>query len=156
MYCPSPGVYKINCSCGSSYIGQTKRTIAERLKEHIAAVKNRQSNKSAIAEHLLQAGSNHWVEFHRPQILSTDRHYHTRLVREAVEIKKCPNNFNREDGFKLSSTWNPVLRKTQPRFPSKSVNTSVDIISVVCRRPNMVENENKGVDEDSSPECREL
>ncbi|CAH0673960.1 unnamed protein product [Spodoptera exigua] len=69
----SPGVYKINCSCGSSYIGQTKRTIAERLKEHIAAVKNRQSNKSAIAEHLLQAGSNHWVEFHKfsPLIATT-------------------------------------------------------------------------------------
>ncbi|XP_045455125.1 uncharacterized protein LOC123664651 [Melitaea cinxia] len=35
----TPGVYKINCSCGSSYIGQTKRKIAERVKEYIAAVK---------------------------------------------------------------------------------------------------------------------
>ncbi|XP_059055747.1 uncharacterized protein LOC131849649 [Achroia grisella] len=29
----APGVYKIDCSCGSFYIGQTKRSIAERLKK---------------------------------------------------------------------------------------------------------------------------
>ncbi|XP_063625255.1 uncharacterized protein LOC134796991 [Cydia splendana] len=37
----NPGVYKIECSCGSAYIGQTKRSVQERVKEHIAAVKNR-------------------------------------------------------------------------------------------------------------------
>ncbi|XP_059049894.1 uncharacterized protein LOC131844916 [Achroia grisella] len=34
-----PGVYKVDCSCGSSYIGQTKR-IARRIAEHIKAIKN--------------------------------------------------------------------------------------------------------------------
>ena len=110
----TPGVYKIDCSCGSSYIGQTKRTIAERVKEHIAAVKNQQTSKSAVAEHLLDTGINHWMELHNPRILSTDRHYHTRLIREAIEIKKY-KNFNRENGFQLSSTWNPVIRKCKPR-----------------------------------------
>ncbi|CAG9789955.1 unnamed protein product [Diatraea saccharalis] len=55
----TPGVYKIECSCGRCYIGQTKRTITERVREHITAVKNRQVNKSAIAEHLLERGTNH-------------------------------------------------------------------------------------------------
>lgn len=134
----TPGVYKIDCSCGSSYIGQTKRTIHERVKEHIAAVKNRQSNKSAIAEHLLERGTNHWIEFYRTQVLSTDRHFYSRVVREAIEIKKHPNNFNREDGHNLSSAWNPVFAK-QPRFSSQSVNNqnkacirNRDTVSVVC------------------------
>lgn len=56
-----PGVYKINCSCGSSYIGQTKRIIACRVGEHIKAVKNADVHKSAIAQHLLESGSNHWI-----------------------------------------------------------------------------------------------
>lgn len=126
----TPGVYKIDCSCGSSYIGQTKRTIAERVKEHIAAVKNRQVNKSAIAEHLLESGPNHWIELHAPKILSTERHYYSRLVREAVEIKKYPN-FNREDGLKLAAAWNPVIRKCSRRdlYSVKPVDT----VSVVCR-----------------------
>ncbi|XP_045449970.1 uncharacterized protein LOC123658651 [Melitaea cinxia] len=154
----TPGVYRINCSCGSSYIGQTKRTIAERVKEHIAAVKNRQTNKSAIAEHILQPGINHWIEFHRTEILSTDRHFYSRLVREAIEIKKH-KTFNREDGFKLSPTWNPVIKITQPRFSSQSVKyqnrhlpvdlQNRDIISVVCRGTNDNNHELR-VDEETS------
>ncbi|CAH0728911.1 unnamed protein product, partial [Brenthis ino] len=54
----TPGVYKIDCTCGSSYIGQTKRTIAEQVKEHIATLNNCQMAKSAIAEHLLNSNSN--------------------------------------------------------------------------------------------------
>lgn len=128
----TPGVYKVDCSCGSSYIGQTKRTISERVKEHIAAVKNRQTNKSAIAEHLLEAGSNHWIELHQPQVLSTDRHYYSRVVREAVEIKKY-KNFNREDGYRLSTAWNPVISsRCKPRRNNVGRECK-DVLSVVCR-----------------------
>ncbi|KAI5638489.1 reverse transcriptase (RNA-dependent DNA polymerase) domain-containing protein [Phthorimaea operculella] len=125
------GVSKVQCSCGKSYIGQTKRTVSERVKEHIAAVKNRQMHKSAIAEHLITSGPNHWIELHAPKILSVERHYYPRIVREAIEIKKNPNNFNREDGFKLSSAWSPVIDKLKPRDLS-SVQSS-DTVSVVCR-----------------------
>ena len=103
------------------------------MKEHIAAVKNRQVEKSAIAEHLLQSGSNHWIELHAPRILSTERHYYSRIVREAVEIKKY-KNFNREDGYKLSSTWNPVISLCKCREDKSD--TVSDIVSVVCRVPN--------------------
>ncbi|XP_045455276.1 uncharacterized protein LOC123664954 [Melitaea cinxia] len=153
----TPGFYKINCSCGSSYIGQTKRTIAEKVKEHIAAVKNRQTNKSAIAEHILQPGINHWIGFHRTEILSTDRHF-SRVVREAIEIKKH-KTFNREDGFKLSPTWNPVIKITQPRFSSqlaKYQNRHLpddlqirDVIRVV-RRGKTYNNHELRVDEETS------
>ncbi|XP_046976328.1 uncharacterized protein LOC124542420 [Vanessa cardui] len=74
-----PGVYKIDCSCGKSYVGQTKRTVSCRINEHIKAVKTNDTKKSAIADHLLEAGSNHWIEFHNTQILSTERHYIPRL-----------------------------------------------------------------------------
>ncbi|XP_064073285.1 uncharacterized protein LOC135193669 [Vanessa tameamea] len=33
-----PGVYKIDCSCGKSYVGQTKRTVSCRINEHIKAL----------------------------------------------------------------------------------------------------------------------
>ncbi|KAI5634371.1 hypothetical protein NE865_12919 [Phthorimaea operculella] len=128
------GVYKVQCSCGKSYIGQTKRSISERVKEHIAAVKNRQTHKSAIAEHLLTSGANHWIELHAPKVLSVERHYYSRVVREAIEIKKNPNNFNREDGFKLSTTWSPVIDKIKTR--DSLSDRSSDIVSVVCR-PNV-------------------
>lgn len=127
-----PGVYKIDCSCGSTYIGQTKRTVACRVKEHIRAVKNNEPEKSAIAKHLLEAGTNHWIELHNPQIISTERHYIPRLVREAIEISKY-NNFNRDDGFQLSSVWNPVVRLcSNQKRPRKVLRT--DTVSFVCRK----------------------
>ncbi|XP_026496530.1 uncharacterized protein LOC113401036 [Vanessa tameamea] len=106
-----PGVYKIDCSCGKSYVGHTKRTISCRINEHIKAVKNNDTKKSAIAEHILEAGPNHWIEFHNAQILATKRHYIPRLVREAIEITKY---INREDGFQLSKVWNPVTKLCKP------------------------------------------
>ena len=155
----TPGVYKVDCSCGSSYIGQTKRTIADRVKEHIAAVKNRRTSKSAIAEHLLEAGTNHWIEFHNTQVLSTERHFYSRAVREAIEIKKY-KNFNREDGFKLSATWNPVIKNLLPRFSARSdrhqgvCTDNRDTVSVVCdgtwRQENIKNVENVRVEEEPS------
>ena len=44
-------VYKIPCSCGKKYIGETKRALGTRLKEHQAATRRGEVEKSAIAEH---------------------------------------------------------------------------------------------------------
>lgn len=138
-----PGVYKIDCSCGSSYIGQTKRTIACRVKEHIRAVKNVDTQKSAIAEHLIESGSNHWIELHNPQVISTERHYIPRLVQEAIEITKH-RNFNREDGFQLSGVWNPVVRMCRNQKNCVVPVARPDTVSVVCRDGVKCDNETDG------------
>lgn len=49
------GIYEIECdSCEKSYIGQTKRRVKTRWKEHESAMRNYQSTKSAVAEHCLK------------------------------------------------------------------------------------------------------
>ena len=45
------GVYKIDCSCGKCYIGETEPSLQKRLKEHGAHMKNGRSCTSAFAEH---------------------------------------------------------------------------------------------------------
>ena len=42
--------------CNSAYIGQTKRLLGVRLKEHQKAVFTGDSEKSALAEHVLKTG----------------------------------------------------------------------------------------------------
>ena len=37
-------VYKVDCSCGSTYVGETGRTLEVRMKEHKRAVRMDQAN----------------------------------------------------------------------------------------------------------------
>jgi hypothetical protein len=50
------GVYCIPCECGKGYMGQTSRTIEIKCQEHIRHLCHGQSEKSAVAEHLLSQG----------------------------------------------------------------------------------------------------
>lgn len=44
-------VYKIDCSCGRSYIGETECSLKTRLKKHGADIKNGGYHTSTLAEH---------------------------------------------------------------------------------------------------------
>ena len=44
-------VYRIPCSCGQVYIGETKRRLETRLKEHRDACERGMMERSAVAEH---------------------------------------------------------------------------------------------------------
>ena len=44
-------VYRIPCSCGKFYIGETVRRLEMRLKEHRGACEKGMTKKSATAEH---------------------------------------------------------------------------------------------------------
>lgn len=133
----SPGVYLVPCSCGKSYIGETKRSISVRLKEHIKAVQNNAVTKSAICEHLAYADKEHEIYFHKVKSLATERFYFPRLVREAVEIRKTPN-FNRDLSFKLSSSWDPVLYGLKR---SMHVDRPQDTVSIICRDNKFLSNQ---------------
>lgn len=55
------GIYKISCqNCDQVYVGQTKRSLKVRFKEHLAHVKYRRPDKSSVALHMFENG--HKVE----------------------------------------------------------------------------------------------
>jgi len=117
------GVYKIPCSCGSAYIGTTKRSISTRIKEHQRNCRLGHTDKSAVAEHAFEERI-HNINFNDTQVLSRTTHYYPRLNREAIEIFKHPFNFNRkEEGIKINRLWHPVLEKVTrgPSSPSEYI-----------------------------------
>ncbi|CAH2086613.1 unnamed protein product [Euphydryas editha] len=127
------GVYKLDCECGLSYIGQTKRSIETRVKEHIADMKHQRSTKSAVYQHT-QQGTNHYIRFDKPQILAKEHRFLPRMIREAIEIKKHPN-FNREDGWNVPPAWEPVLKLIEPK-ENKNTARLPDTISSFCMNRN--------------------
>ncbi|CAG9569803.1 unnamed protein product [Danaus chrysippus] len=126
------GVYKLDCDCGLSYIGQTKRSISTRVKEHVSDVRNRRASKSAVCEHALDKPG-HYIRFDQPQILAREDRYIPRLIREAIEIKKHPN-FNRKDGWNLSNTWDPLLKNMKSHVRDHTAGPR-DTVSAFCRHP---------------------
>lgn len=49
------GIYEVQCKdCTKLYIGQTRRKLATRFKEHCSHIKHNRSSKSAVALHALE------------------------------------------------------------------------------------------------------
>ena len=73
-------VYRLNCSCGSFYIGQTRRKLVKRLEEHPS------SPNFKVCNHL-QSNPFHKVDFQNPQILISCPEKHKLLILESLHIQ---------------------------------------------------------------------
>jgi hypothetical protein len=82
-------------------VGQTGRTIEARCKEHMR-------HTSGQPEKSVADLKRHNIDFSRISILDKATGYRDRKIKEAVEIRLYPRNFNRDGGFTLSRSWFPV------------------------------------------------
>ena len=90
-------VYKIPCSsCPRVYIGQTGRTLGQRVKEHQRSVRDKKIATSALAEHLERTG--HTIDWTSTEVLDNCTHTSKRCLVESWMIQKEPSSLNRELG----------------------------------------------------------
>ena len=95
------------CECGTCYIGETGRSILERVKEHYTDLHYNRTIKSALAEHVDK--TKHHILMDKVEILARCDKFHERRIREAIEIKLNPNNINRDQGVEISRAWLPII-----------------------------------------------
>ena len=74
-------VYKLTCSFGSNYVGQTRRNLINRFKEHSS------SDKHEVCRHLMD-NADHKVDFANPNILSSSGDFARLLILESHFIQK--------------------------------------------------------------------
>ncbi|KYN19992.1 hypothetical protein ALC57_07763 [Trachymyrmex cornetzi] len=103
-------VYKINClSCESSYVGQTKRKVRTRVKEHKSNTTSSISLHSVVAQH--QVNFNHKFNWDDIEILDTEPFFNKRLTSEMIFIKKQIHSINKQnDTEKLPESYFPLLK----------------------------------------------
>ena len=104
-------VYQIPCSCGMVYIGETKRRLEIRVKEHKDACKKGLMEKSAIAEHAWT--HRHPINWDEMSVMAHARGQGELLLKEAIHIQMTPaeDRFNRDGGVELPGCRIAALRR---------------------------------------------
>lgn len=103
-------VYRIPCTCGSCYIGQTKQRLEERLKQHkndCRTVNFLKTGKTALSSHHFDTGHNFC--FDQVSVLHRENNLVKRNLSEMVFIK-LNNTINlRSDTQGLNVVYNDIL-----------------------------------------------
>ena len=86
-------VYKINClDCDSSYVGQTKRKLKTRIKEHKIDIRRSTSEIPVISCH--QLNERHELDWDNIKILDTEQSLFKRIS-EMIYIKSQISSINK-------------------------------------------------------------
>ena len=104
-------VYEVPCTCGQVYIGETRRRLGTRLKEHRDACKKGLTDKSAIAEHAWTNG--HPIRWDATKVLQRASRTMELVMKESLSIRTKPESerFNRDSGFELPDCWIATYKK---------------------------------------------
>lgn len=104
-------VYEVPCTCGKVYIGETKRRLETRLKEHKDACAKCLTDKSAIAEHAWT--NDHPINWAETKVLQRASRTMELVMKEALSIRTTPadTRFNRDEGYDLPECWIATYKK---------------------------------------------
>jgi len=100
------GIYEIVCSCQKSYIGQTKRKIKTRVKEHQRYIA-KQTVSSELSQHVIEEG-HHIVGYRKVKTVRTQKE---RDIWEAAFIIKRGDKLIKKRSGNLREQWGKLLRR---------------------------------------------
>ena len=121
-------VYRIPCSdCGELYIGQTKRTLQQRITSHKSDI-NRKITNCALSEHSIN--NKHKPKYDAVSILHNERILNKRLFLEMVEINDEPKSMNKKtDINNLSTIYTYLLKLNKDLLKNNNNDISSDSLS---------------------------
>jgi len=107
-------VYLIPCKdCQATYVGQTKRQLHTRIKEHKTDINKNNASPSAITLHRLE--SSHEIDWDNIKILDEEHIYNKRLISEMIYIKRQKNGLNNQnDTVSLPDSYSPIINSLPP------------------------------------------
>jgi hypothetical protein len=79
-------------NCDASYVGQSKRQLKTRIKEHRNNIKLAPDKHSVVSDHIINC--DHTFDWDHASILDKETNYHKRLVSEMIHIREQNNSIN--------------------------------------------------------------
>jgi hypothetical protein len=107
-------VYKISClDCDATYIGQTKRQLRTRIREHRQDIVKKTGVPSVVSIHRIE--NNHDFDWNNIEILDIETSYSKRLISEMIQIKRHILTINKQsDTELLPVSYLPVINLFPP------------------------------------------
>ena len=82
--------YEIPCCCWKVYIGETKRTLQTKMKEHRAAARLGHLEKSVSSSRTCLAGGTYNIDWSDVRVLDEAPKNSVLLIKEALHIRMKP------------------------------------------------------------------
>ena len=107
------GIYEIKCQdgCAAEYVGQSRRKIAVRFGEHMAHFRRQETERSSVADHLLEEG--HFTYVLKLKLLRQGNRQEQLDMLESIEIAKKKTNqmLLNSDGGPITSVLTRLFEK---------------------------------------------
>jgi len=109
--CKNNVIYKIACNnCDATYVGQTKRQLRTRIKEHKNNIKLDQSKLCVISEHIIKF--NHSFDWDNVKILDCESKFYKKITSEMIHIKEQKASLNlNSDTELLNESYFDILKE---------------------------------------------
>jgi hypothetical protein len=95
-------IYSIPCECGRSYIGETGRPLAVRLREHRHNLEQGRLEKSKLAQHAYEEG--HRIGWDDARVLEIESNSRCRKYKELAHMA-CLINPISQPNLDISPIW---------------------------------------------------
>ena len=82
------------------YIGETGRSMHERIKEHDRDIRLARIQTSAVSENAHKTG--HYPLWNEVKFIDREPHWYTRRVKEAIHIRLHPDNIHSDSGIEIN------------------------------------------------------
>ncbi len=105
-------VYSIKCSCDREYIGETKRPLSIRVKEHKENTRKGFTEQSKIAQHCWS--ENHTMNWDQASIIHREPHFFKRKLIEASYIKLADRPIS-QASVEIRPLWLPIIKNELKR-----------------------------------------
>ena len=110
-------IYKIDCTCGSTHIGETKIDPNGKMKQHETLIKNKkQQTISEMVQHMNSNGMKCRFTPNQATVIDKETDWNRRRIKEAID-SIINDSINRHDD--INGIWLPIINRGKERIKNR-------------------------------------
>jgi len=102
-------IYKVECQCGDSYVGQTKQKLKNRINQHRNDI-SKGETLTGLSKHV--ADTQHKIKWDSVKVVQSESNWQRRSFLEMYHVVKNENSLNIQSDYKnFNNTYQRIINK---------------------------------------------